>query len=135
MMLLLGGPAIGLGCSGAIVESGDAQRLRGTGHMYVTDGLALALARDALARGHAGAVAEGMQMFFILPFNHSEVLEDQDRAVDLTRALMPADMHWRAERHRDIIRRFGRFPHRNPILGRESRPEELAYLAEGGFAG
>jgi uncharacterized protein (DUF924 family) len=79
-------------------------------------------------------VTEDLRLFFVLPFGHSEQLVDQERAVALSRRLAdPAPRH--AERHRDIIRRFGRFPHRNPILGRIMLPQERRFLDEGGFAG
>ena len=67
-----------------------------------------------------------------LPYGHSENLADQDRSVELGKTLDPHSAE-RSEHHRDIIRRFGRFPHRNAILGRTSRPEEERYLAEGGY--
>lgn len=73
-----------------------------------------------------GDAAKG---FVYLPFMHSESLADQDRAVELYRAAGLADsLRW-AEHHREIIRRFGRFPHRNEALGRESTPDEIAWLA------
>jgi uncharacterized protein (DUF924 family) len=65
---------------------------------------------------------------------HSEELADQERCVALTQDGAEESRRY-ALHHRDIIRRFGRFPHRNAVLGRESTPEELAFLAEGGFAG
>lgn len=107
---------------------------RGTPRMYATDALARSVADSAIAAGHDRRVDERMQFFFYLPFGHSENLADQERSVELTRRLgQPTLSH--AEGHRDIVRRFGRFPHRNTILGRTPRPEELRFLAEGGFAG
>ena len=107
---------------------------RGTPRMYATDALARTVADDALRLGHDIAVGASMQLFFYLPFGHSENLVDQDRAVDLCAALPdPAPSHSR--RHRDIVARFGRFPHRNAILGRPTTTEEDAWLAAGGFAG
>ncbi len=67
-----------------------------------------------------------------MPFEHSEALADQDLSVDLISALGIETFTDYAIRHRDVIRRFGRFPHRNAILGRASTPEEIAYLAEPG---
>ena len=75
-----------------------------------------------------------LQLFFYLPFAHSEDLADQERSVALARRLGEPDLA-HAEGHRDIIRRFGRFPHRNPILGRAMTAEEQRFLDEGGFAG
>lgn len=107
---------------------------RGTGHMYATDPLARHYARQALAAGHMERVAGGLRTFFCLPFAHSEDIADQDVSVRLNARLgLPSLSH--AEGHRDIIRRFGRFPHRNPMLGRESTAEEVAFLEAGGFRG
>jgi uncharacterized protein (DUF924 family) len=75
-----------------------------------------------------------LRRFFYLPFGHSEDLADQDRALALAEGLGEPDRS-HARRHREIIRRFGRFPHRNPILGRAMSPEEQAYLDQGGYAG
>jgi uncharacterized protein (DUF924 family) len=80
-----------------------------------------------------------LRPFFFLPFEHSESLADQDCSVVLHEAHdhLTGDAHslkW-ARLHRDIIERFGRFPHRNAALGRETTPEEEAFLVSGGFAG
>ena len=107
---------------------------RGTPRMYATDAQARAVASAAIASGHDRALDVPMRLFVYLPFGHSEDLADQDRSVELARGLSPVDLE-HAEHHRDIVRCFGRFPHRNAILKRASRPEEVCYLAEGGFAG
>ncbi len=107
---------------------------RGTARMFVTDDLAMALADDAIGQGHDLATAEDLRIFFYLPFEHSERLADQHRAVDLIRPLGGEWLRY-AVLHRDVIERFGRFPHRNQLLGRVSTPEELDFLAAGGFAG
>jgi uncharacterized protein (DUF924 family) len=73
--------------------------------------------------------------FFYLPFEHSEELADQDRAVALMGETGDADLLKWAVLHRDIIRRFGRFPHRNSVLERVTTPEEQAFLDAGGFSG
>src|SRR5215211_5695999 len=88
-------------------------------------------AADPLAR----AVAADLRTFFYLPFMHSEAVADQERCVMLYRALGDAESLRYAEDHADIIRRFGRFPHRNAVLGRETTPDEQAFLTGGGFAG
>lgn len=107
---------------------------RGTERMYATDALARIIADAALKLGHDRAVGTPLKAFFYLPFGHSEDLADQERAVALCAKLPePAPMHSRC--HREVIARFGRFPHRNTILGRPSTPEEEAWLAAGGFAG
>lgn len=107
---------------------------RGTGHMYATDPLARYYADRAHASGYMPRVDAALRVFLCLPFSHSENVADQERAVTLNAGLDPAFMK-HALGHRDIIRRFGRFPHRNALLGRESTPEEEAFLAEGGFQG
>ena len=112
---------------------------RGNAHSYATDGLALHYARRAVASGFDLQVDSALRMFFYLPFEHSEDLPDQDRAIELFTTLRDETgdaegLKW-AEMHRDIIVRFGRFPHRNPSLGRVTTPNEQAFLDEGGFAG
>lgn len=106
---------------------------RGTAHMFATDPLALHFARTIVARGLDQEVEPGLRLFCYLPFEHSEAMDDQERSVTLCDALRGHDQ-W-AHMHRDIIRRFGRFPHRNAVLGRETTDEEQAFLDAGGFAG
>jgi uncharacterized protein (DUF924 family) len=107
---------------------------RGTPRMYETDAVAREAAAAAIDARHDRAVAAELQVFFYLPFGHSEKLVDQERSVALCQRLGQPDLS-HAERHRDIVRRFGRFPHRNPILGRTMTPAEQRFLDEGGFAG
>ena len=107
---------------------------RGTPRMYATDALARDVAAAAVDAGHDRAVEARLPLFFYLPFGHSEDLADQERSVALARRLGQPDLS-HAERHRDIVRRFGRFPHRNPILGRAMRPEEQRFLDDGGYRG
>lgn len=108
--------------------------LRGTAHMFATDPLARTFARRTVAAGLDREVAIDLRLFVYLPFEHSEDLADQDIAVELIRPLGP-DYERYAVEHRDVIRRFGRFPHRNALLGRETTVEEQAFLDAGGFAG
>jgi uncharacterized protein (DUF924 family) len=107
---------------------------RGTPRVYASDAQAYEIANRAVAAGYDQQICRQLRAFFYLPFCHCEELADQERAVVLMRELgeEPARA---AERHCDIIRRFGRFPHRNPILGRTMTAEEQAYLDQGGFAG
>jgi uncharacterized protein (DUF924 family) len=107
---------------------------RGTPRMYATDAKARATAAAAIEAGHDGAVPKDLRLFIYLPFGHSENLADQERSVALAQALGEPDLS-HARRHCDIIRRFSRFPHRNPILGRPMKAEEQRYLDEGGYAG
>jgi uncharacterized protein (DUF924 family) len=108
---------------------------RGSPHAFATDPLARAVARQALANGFAQASDALMRPLFYLPFTHSESLADQDLSLRLHEAFGDPDMLGHAVQHRDIIKRFGRFPHRNRALGRETTPAELAFLEGGGFAG
>jgi hypothetical protein len=109
---------------------------RGTAHAFATDPVARMVARRALAAGHDLQVEGDIRRFFYLPFQHSEDLADQDRQVELfqTRMDRKPDDRW-AEHHHAVIARFGRFPHRNLALGRETTPEEQAFLDEDGFRG
>jgi uncharacterized protein (DUF924 family) len=115
---------------------------RGSPRAFAFDPLARAAAERALARRDDEALGPLERGFLYLPFEHAEDRGAQERSVALFGALAaraPAPLRetlasWRdfAERHRDVIARFGRFPHRNAILGRASTPEEIAYLAEPG---
>lgn len=108
---------------------------RDSGHAYATDPLALYYAGRAVALGHDRRVDAAMRVFFYMPFEHSESLADQDRSVELAAAIegeagrVYLDY---AQRHRDVIARFGRFPHRNRALGRINTPEEQQWLDAGG---
>jgi uncharacterized protein (DUF924 family) len=109
---------------------------RGTRRAFAGDPGALATAELALARQYDRALAAQERWFLYMPFEHSEAIADQDHAVALFEALavetgLDSPLSW-AIRHRDVIRRFGRFPHRNDILGRASTPDEIAFLAEPG---
>ena len=107
---------------------------RGDARTYAADPLARAVANRALKRGYDQDVPQELRGFFFLPFMYSEDPVDQDRCVELYRAADHADLEY-AERHREIVRRFGRFPHRNAILGRATTAEEQAYLDADGFKG
>ncbi len=110
---------------------------RGTARAFSTDAQAREVARHALARGLDVAVPPVWRWFFYLPFEHSEDVHAQRLSVSLFEALALTHAASRetldyARRHRDIIERFGRFPHRNAALGRASTPEEEAFLREPG---
>lgn len=107
---------------------------RGTAHMYATDGLARHYARQAIKAGRLEQVDAALALFICVPFIHSEDMADQRYGLELYGQHSPSNIRF-AQDHHDIIARFGRFPHRNPELGRSSTPEELRFLTEGGFAG
>lgn len=109
---------------------------RGTPQAFAADPLVRKVAGHGISRGFDQTLPPVQRMFFYLPFEHSENLPDQERAVALTAPFQDipgmADVHQYALRHRDVIARFGRFPHRNAILGRESTPEEMEFLKRRG---
>ena len=105
---------------------------RDSAKQFAFDEAALALANDAISLGLDAGMTVDQRLFLYLPFEHSEDVGDQDKAVALIGALANADYTEFAEKHRDLIRRFGRFPHRNALLGRSSTPEETAFLSEHG---
>ena len=108
---------------------------RGSARIYAADPLARAIVKRALDRGFDQKVPKGERLFFDLPFSHSEDPADHERGVAQARASGdPERIKW-SEHHADIIRRFGRFPHRNALLGRTTTPEEQKFLDEGGFGG
>ena len=107
---------------------------RGTARMFATDADAVDVARTALVLAHDQQTEEALRNFFYLPFMHSEDLTDQNLAMQLTLPLSE-NAHKFAIIHRDIIAQFGRFPHRNGVLGRSTTAEEQAFLDKGGFAG
>lgn len=108
---------------------------RGSARTFATDPLARDIAARAIDRGFDRAVPDNMRNFFYLPFQHSETLADQERGLALYRAWGDADNIKWADIHADIIRKFGRFPHRNDVLGRQTTAEEQAFLDGGGFKG
>lgn len=107
---------------------------RGTRRMFDGDAKAREIARLAVQAGYDMQAEPELRNFFYLPFMHSEDLADQDLGVQLARGLGDDALRW-ALIHRDIIEKFGRFPHRNAVLGRDTTPEEQRFLDDGGFAG
>jgi len=101
---------------------------RDTPRAFATDSMALALAKRAIERGHDRDLEPEERLFLYMPFQHSENLKDQKRCVALIESLGTENTAEYAQRHLEIIERFGRFPHRNRILGRASTDEELAFL-------
>jgi len=108
---------------------------RGSARAFATDPPARALAGRALAHGFDRMTEQELRQFFYLPFMHSELLADQDRSLQLYELYGDTNALQYAKTHRDIILKFGRFPHRNEVLGRSTTPAEEEFLKSGGFAG
>jgi uncharacterized protein (DUF924 family) len=104
---------------------------RGTARAFATDHRAQSIAKRAVAKGLDRQAPEAMRLFFYLPFEHSEDLDDQERGIALFTALGGEQGIKSSIEHRDTIKRFGRFPHRNAVLGRQSTAEEVEYLKTG----
>ncbi|ROR34441.1 DUF924 family protein [Inmirania thermothiophila] len=112
-----------------VLDQFPLNMFRGRPEAFSTEALAREVAARAIARGLDAALDDAGRAFLYLPFMHSEDLRDQDRAVALFAAAgLEDNLRW-ARHHREIVRRFGRFPHRNAVLGRPSTPEEEAWLA------
>jgi uncharacterized protein (DUF924 family) len=122
------------GCLARIIVLDQFPRhlYRGEARAFSSDALALETAKHLVDQGWDRDLLPVERQFAYLPFEHSESLEDQERACALCEPLKAfpesADAHRYALAHRGIIRRFGRFPHRNVALGRESTPEEIEFL-------
>jgi uncharacterized protein (DUF924 family) len=115
-----------------LLDQAPRNMFRKTPRAYAYDAQARAVAEHALEMGFDLAFAEDdRRMFLYLPFEHSEQCSDQARCVELCRSRIADPEYLRAaERHREIVERFGRFPHRNAVLGRLTTPEEAAFLRE-----
>jgi len=102
---------------------------------YASDAQALAVATRAVDAGADKRVGEDLRSFLYMPFMHSEQLADQERCIALFESIGKPDSAKWAKHHADIVRKYGRFPHRNGILGRATTPDEQAFLDSGGFSG
>ena len=111
-----------------VLDQFPRNMFRGSARAFASDGLARRLARDIVAAGLDAPLAPACRLFLYLPFEHSEALADQERSVALIGTLGDARLDDYARRHLEIIRRFGRFPHRNQALRRASTREEAAFL-------
>jgi uncharacterized protein (DUF924 family) len=118
-----------------VLDQFPRNMFRGDIRAYSTDALAREVASRAIARGADSRVEAALLEFLYMPLMHSEHLADQVRCVELFREAGNASNLKYAEDHADIIRRFGRFPHRNRILGRATTADEQAFLDGGGFSG
>lgn len=119
-----------------VLDQFPLNMFRGQAESFVTESQSREVATAAIDQGWDRELDNAGKAFLYVPLMHSEALADQDRSVQLYRdAGLVDSLHW-AEHHREIIRRFGRFPHRNAALGRESSGEELEWLAsKGAFRG
>jgi len=114
-----------------VLDQFPRNMFRGTARAFATDPLALAAAKHAVAKGYDRDLLPVEKQFVYLPFEHSESLADQERACELMKPLGDDLYDW-ALRHQRIVERFGRFPHRNEILGRASTAEEIEFLKQPG---
>ncbi len=115
-----------------VLDQFSRNMFRGTPESFAYDAQALAAARAAIDQGFDQQLPTDERIWFYLPLEHSEDLADQERCVALFQTVGNAYYLQFAEAHRDIIRRFGRFPHRNSLLGRPSTPEEIEFLKQPG---
>jgi uncharacterized protein (DUF924 family) len=118
-----------------VLDQFPRNMFRGNAAAFTAGPLARAAAGRAIAHGFDVEAANAERLFFYLPYMHSEALADQERCRELCLAAGDEDTLKWAELHADIIRRFGRFPHRNAVLRRVTTPEEQAFLDGGGFSG
>jgi len=116
-----------------VLDQFPRNMFRGSAEAFASDAKALEVAGRAIGRRADMRIEPALQEFLYMPFMHSEHLADQLRCTELFRD--SAENIKYAEEHAEIIRRFGRFPHRNRVLGRATTPEEQAFLDEGGFSG
>lgn len=118
-----------------VLDQFPRNMFRGDKRAFAADPLAREVANRAIIRGFDKSFLPAERTFFYLPFEHSENLADQERCLILIKATGDADLLKWAELHADIIRRFGRFPHRNAVLGRSTTADEQSFLEGGGFSG
>ena len=118
-----------------VLDQFPRNMFRGDIRTYASDALAREVAGRAIERGTDARIDPRLLEFLYMPFMHSEHLPDQLRCIELFSKTRNTEQQKYAKHHADIIRRFGRFPHRNRILERSTTPEEQAFLDEGGFGG
>jgi uncharacterized protein (DUF924 family) len=117
-----------------VLDQFPRNMFRGDARTFASDAHAQEVANRAIERGVDARIDPAFREFLYLPFMHSEHLADQLRCIDLSRAAGRTESLKWAEHHAEIIRRFGRFPHRNRLLGRATTPEEQIFLDQGGFS-
>lgn len=118
-------------CLAAVIVLDQFPRnmFRGSPRSFATDALALSISQHAIAAGLDQQLDRQQRWFLYMPFQHSEERAVQARSIELFTQLGDQDNLGYARRHKEVIDRFGRFPHRNPVLGRVSTPEEAEYIA------
>lgn len=117
-----------------VLDQFSRNMFRGTPKAFAQDGMACKVAREAVDAGFDQNIAPELRFFMHMPFMHAETIAEQERCVAVLHEIAPANLSY-ARDHERIIRRFGRFPHRNAILNRHTTPAEQAFLDGGGFAG
>src|SRR5690606_35231277 len=117
-----------------VLDQFPRNMFRGSAKSFATDGKALLIAKQTVSKGFDLLVPPEKRRFIYLPYEHSEAMNDQKKSVELFARLKAEDPigYEYALRHHEVIEKFGRFPHRNAVLGRESTPEEEEYLAQPG---
>ena len=118
-----------------LLDQFSRNMFRGSAQTFAQDAKARDIARQAIAAGFDAEFSGPMRQFFYLPFMHSEEIADQERCVAFCHSLPDRSTLPYAKDHERIVRRFGRFPHRNAVLGRHTSPAEQSFLEAGGFAG
>ncbi|CEJ11158.1 hypothetical protein BN1110_01445 [bacterium YEK0313] len=118
-----------------VLDQFPRNMFRGTPRAFAADPLALAIAERAVGKGFDRLIGPDLRSFLYLPMEHCEQIGVQRRSVALFATLGDAELDRYAVIHHDLIAAYGRFPHRNAILGRTSSPEELAFLETDGFKG
>jgi uncharacterized protein (DUF924 family) len=111
-----------------VLDQFPLNMFRGKPESFATEAAARQIAETVISRGDENKLSDEQKAFLYLPFVHSENLDDQNRSVALYEQAGLIENLKYAKHHRELIKRFGRFPHRNTILGRENTAEELAYL-------
>ncbi|MEM9332082.1 MAG: DUF924 family protein [Pseudomonadota bacterium] len=119
-----------------LLDQFSRNMFRGSPKSFSQDALALEIAKRAIDKGLDKDCREELRVFFYLPYEHCEAIAEQEKSVQLQHSIRSSEESLKAAlEHRDIVRRFGRFPHRNPVLGRHTTPAEQAFLDGGGFKG
>ncbi|MEM9279937.1 MAG: DUF924 family protein [Pseudomonadota bacterium] len=119
-----------------VLDQFSRNMFRGDAKSFAQDAKALEIAETAISKGLDKDCREDLRVFFYLPYEHAESIAEQEISVQLQHSIRNSEESMKAAlEHREIIQRFGRFPHRNPVMGRHTTPAEQAFLDGGGFKG